>query len=221
MKKVLFLLTTIVSIYLIYCYFNKTSVSYLAISDNTMSREPNYSNYLKDNYKNKNFIEFNPYFINYNASFLYQDIKNNKTIRINNKDYYFKRSLRESDLVVISVGMEEFSNNYNKYEMKDNYIFFNKMYNDIEILIKEIKKYAQDKIIFLGYYNPTNYYDSSIDEFFYDIDIKLNRLMLNNDIIYIDLYEIVKGNNYKEHNSPYLNSDAHKKIASIIAFYLD
>ena len=217
----LFLIITIFGIYLIYCYFDKTSINYLAISDNIMAVNPNYSNYLKKYLKNQTFNEYNPYFINYNAILLYHDIKNNRTIRINNTDYYFKKSLRESDIVVISVGMEEFSNNYHKYEMKNNDSYFNKMYLDIEKLICEIKKYAKDKIIFIGYYNPTNYYDSKVDEFFFNIDIKLNRLMINNDITYISLYELVKGNNYKYKDSVYLNSDANKNIAQIIKFYLN
>lgn len=216
------LLITLVSIYFIYFYFNKTNIDYLAISDNIMAKNINYSDYLKDEVeKNKKIKEFNPYFINDSIILLYQDIINNRTIRIDNKDYFIKRSLRESDFVIISVGMEELSNNYNKYDMKDNYNYFNKMYLDIEKLINEIKKYAQDKIIFLGYYNPTNYYDSKVDEFFYDMDIRLNRLMVNNNITYIDLYELVKGNSYKEKNSVYLNNLAHKRIANILEFYIE
>ena len=216
------LLITLVSIYFIYFYFNKTNIDYLAISDNIMAKNINYSDYLKNEVeKNKKIKEFNPYFINDSIILLYQDIINNRTIRIDNKDYYIKRSLRESDFVIISVGMEELSNNYNKYDMKDNYNYFNKMYLDIEKLINEIKKYAQDIIIFLGYYNPTNYYDSKVDEFFYNMDIKLNRLMVNNNITYIDLYELVKGNSYKEKNSVYLNNLAHKRIANILEFYIE
>ena len=222
MKKILFLLITVIGIYLIYLYFSHTSINYLSISDNVMIGENNYNNYIYEYLHNKKKLnEFNSYFTNYTISLIYQDIKNNRTIRVNNNDYYFKKSLRESDFVVISIGMEELSNNYNKYDMNKNYKYFDKMYFDIEKLVKEIKKYAQEKVIFLGFYNPTNYYDAKTDEFFYDIDIRLNRLMINNNITYIDLYELIKGNNYKEKNSVYLNSKAHQKIANIIEFYID
>ena len=187
-----------------------------------MAKKPNYSNYLQNNLINKKrFNEFNPYFINYNTTLIIQDIDINRTIRINNHDYYFKKSLRESDFVVISVGMEELANNYNKYNIKDNHNYFNKMYLEINNLIKLVKKYAQDKIFFLGYYNPTNYYDAASDELFFYINSKLNRLMLDNNIIYIDLYELVKENNYKEKDSVYLNALAHDKIASILEIYMD
>ncbi len=139
---------------------------------------------------------------------------------MNNKDYFIKKVLRESDILIVSVGSLDFFLNYNKYNMKENYIYFNKMYNEINDLIKEIKKYAQGIIIFLGYYNPTNYYDSKTDEFFYNTDVKLNKLM-KDDIIYIELYELVKGNKYKDNNSVYLNKYGYKKIANIIEYYIE
>ena len=115
--------------------------------------------------------------------------------------------------------MEELSNNFHKYDMDDNYAFFNKMYLDIEKLVLEVKKYAQDKIIFLGLYNPSNYYDGKVDEFFYYINNKLNRLMLNNSITYISLYELVKGNDYNN-DSVYLNNAGHFKISKLLNVYL-
>ena len=54
--------------------------------------------------------------------------------------------------------MEEVNNNFNKYDMNSNYIFFNKLYSNIERMIREIKRYAYGKIIFIGLYNPTNYF---------------------------------------------------------------
>ena len=222
MKKISFLLITIVGIYLIYIYFNHTNINYLSISDNCFISDNNYNNYIYNNLKNKKMInEFNSYFTNYSISLIYDDIRNNRTIRVNNYDYYFKKSLRESDFVVISVGMEELSNNYNKYDMKENYSYFSKMFLDIETLINEIRKYAQDRIVFLGFYNPTDYYDAKVDEFFFYMDTKLNRLMINNNIIYLDLYEPIKGGNYKVENSVFLNKDGNRKIANSILFYLE
>lgn len=211
---------TIMIIYLIYQYFNNASINYLAISDNVMAGENNYNKYVYEYLKNRRKINsFNTYYTNYTASLVYQNIISNRTIRINNEDYYFKKALRESDITVISVGMEELANNYQKYAMQENYDYFNKMYLDIEKLIIEIRKYAQDQVVFLGFYNPTNYYDAKVDEFFYDVDIKLNRLMVQNNIIYLDLYELVKGNSYKRNNL-YLSNLGHKKIADSLEFYI-
>ncbi len=194
--------------------FNHNKKNYLIISDNIML---SYSDYLFKSLDN--IHEYNPYFTNYSVSLINQDIYNNRTIRVNNYDYYFKKELRESNYVIISVGMEEIGYNYDKYDMKDNYNYFNKMYLDIEKLIMEVKKYAKEKIIFLGYYNPSNYYDANTDEFFYSMNNKLDTLMSNNNIIYIDLYELIKGNNYLKENG-YLNNIGNNAIVNIIKLYL-
>ena len=78
-----------------------------------------------------------------------------------------------------------------------------------------------DNTKILGYYNPTNYYDSKTDEFFYDMDIRLNELMMSNDIIYLDLYEVIKSNRYKDSDKHVLNIRGFKKIANLIEYYLE
>ena len=198
LKRLTLLLITIFFIYLIYSLFNISKFNYVFISDSSF----NYNTYIKEYLHNKNKLSnFNDYFQSNSISKLYQDIRNNRTIRVNNEDYYIKKVLRESDVLVISVGMEELSNNYSKFDMDKNYRYFNDLYSDIQRLIKEIKKYVFGKIIFIGYYNPTNYYDSNVDRFFYDMNSKLNNLMVNNNNIYLDLYEIVKSNNHKSTNT--------------------
>ena len=182
-----------------------------------------YNDYVKEYLENKGkLFFFNNSFYNNKISGLTEDIKNNRTIWNNNKEFYIKKILRESDVLVISIGMEELKDNYDKYNINNNYIYFNKMYSAIEKLINEIKKYAKGTILFIGYYNPTIYYDSKTDEFFYNLDIKLNRLMMKNDIVYINMYEIVKGNHYKDNlDTPFLNSYGYKKLATSIEYYLE
>ena len=222
MKKISFILAFILCIILIYNSINNNKINYVSISDKSiiMNNSDNYNDYLRNYLLEKNRLStFNTYFINDNALSLYKDLKNNRTIRINNNEYYFKKVLRESDFVVINVGMEEFSINYDKYDLKNNYQIFSSLFLNIEKLVKELKKYALGKVVFLGLYNPTNYYDSNVDSFFYDIDIKLNELMMKNNIIYINLYELVKSNKYKD-NSAFINSLGNEKIANCIKFYL-
>lgn len=184
MKKIIILIITIFLIYVIYSLVNVNKLNYVLIKDIYY-----HNNYIIDINKVGNF---NNYFNCSSIKKLYQDIRNNRTIKVNNTNYYLKKVLRESDELIISVGMEELANNFDKYDMSKNYDYFNNLYLDIERLIKEIKKYAYGKVVFLGLYNPTNYYDSSIDNFFYIINDKLNKLMINNNIVYIDIYELEK-----------------------------
>lgn len=198
MKKLTVLLITILLILLIYNLFCNHKPNYVSISDVSIN-----NNLINLNKLGKYNSFYSPTIID-----AYQDIKNNKTIKVDGEIFYLKKVLRESDMVVISLGMRELSSNN-----------FDKMYEDIVFLINELKKYAFGKIIFLGYYNPTNYYDSNTDKIFYDINSKLNRLMMDNNITYIPLYELIKGNNYKEKYSFILNSEGINKINSILTMH--
>ena len=170
MKKIILLSVTILLIFFIYNSFNNKKINYVFIGDNGV-----FNNYLSDYFKeNESCKEFNNLFHNKSITGLTKDIKENKTIRVNDNDYFIKKVLRESDVLVISVGIFDLLNNYDKFDINKNYIYFNKMYNEIEKLLSEVKKYTRGKIIFLGYYNPTNYYDSKIDELFFDLDYRLN-----------------------------------------------
>ena len=217
MKKIIISIITFLLIFFIYNGFNNKKINYVSIGDNLIN---GYNKYVLKYLDNSNRLGNANTFINNSIKGLYSDIKKNKTIRSNDNDYFIKKVLRESDILVISIGMQELFNNYDKYDMNHNYKILNKIYNDLDILLNEIRKYAKGTIIFLGYYNPTNYYDSKTDEFFFNIDIKLNKLM-GDDIIYIDLYKLVKGHQYKNKDSIYLNEDAYKKISNIIEFYID
>ena len=230
MKKIGFIILTILGLFLIYRHFDNHQINYVSIGDGLIKGMNSknqinygYNDFVKEYLKRKGHLSsFNNSFYNNKVSGLTEDVKKNRTIWEGNNEYYIKKLLRESDMLVISVGMEELSNNYDKFNMEHNYIYFNKMYVEIEKLITEIKKYAKGTIIFVGYYNPTTYYDSKTDEFFCDIDIKLNRLMMVNDISYIDMYEMVKGNRYKDNlDTPFLNIRGYEKLAETLEFYLE
>ena len=189
MKKVLIITLTLIIIYFIYLNANKDKINYVLVSDNYN----NINDYLID----PKIINNYNLFTNNSIIKMQEDIINNRTIRINNREYYFKKVLRESNLVVINIGMKELKNCFNNQVMESNYICFDNMYSNITKLIKELRKYAQEKIVFLGYYNPTNYYDANIDELFYNFDIRLTKLMKEYHINYVSLYNLFKNGEYK------------------------
>ena len=201
MKKLLFLVIIVILVYLIYSLSLKKT-NFLLINDSVN----NLSNYI--NVSNNKLINIK----NNTINSLYQSIINNDTIN----DSYYKKILRETDIIIINIGMEEISNVFLKYDINHNYIYFNNLISSISNLISEIRKYNYSKIIFIGYYNPFNYYDSKIDSLFYDLELKINNLLKEKDIIYIPMYEIIKTNNYKIYNTIYLNDLGKTYISKII-----
>ena len=198
-------------VYLIYSLSIKKT-NYLLINDSIIS---DLNNYLTVSKKDKIYQ-----FSNNSIHKVYQDIINNNSIKINDDIFYFKKVLRETDIIIINLGMEELNSNFDKYNMNNNYNYFNTMVLNIKDLFNEINKYNYGKVVFLGFYNPKSYYDSSIDQFFYHVDIVLSRLMKDNNAIYIPLYELIKSNNYRLNNSIYLNIYGKKSITTLIENYL-
>ena len=201
MKKIIFLLLTVLLVYIIYSSSIKRT-NYLLINDSVNDL----SSYI--NISNNKLISVNRNTINS----LYQSIINNDTI----SDSYFKKILRESDIIIINIGMEEISNFIINNDINKNYVYFSKLVSDIKLLISEIRKYNYSNIIFVGYYNSIKYYDSKIDSFFYNLELELNNLLKEKDIIYIPMYEIIKTNNYKIYNTIYLNDLGKRYISKTI-----
>ena len=219
----------ILSIFLIFIFAKDNKINYLSIGD-TLTRGINsynlygngYNNYVKNYLKRNNLLRtFNCDYYNNSIVGFESDINNNKTIVINDKEYYLKKMLRESDLVVISLGMDELAyyfdsdiNNVNKQ--------FDKMLLNLKDFIKSVRAYAKNKVLFVGYYNPTNAYNSDIDELFYYIENSLKDMLNQYDIDYIDLYEKVKASNYLDNKNNYhLNSRGYLMIANEIIDYIE
>ena len=223
MKKIFYIILTVIAIISIYLEYGNKKYNYVSLTDELWIKKRNYNSYIYEYLiKNDKLKSFNNYFYNNSVMELMQDIKNNRTIRINNNEYFIKKVLRESDIVVINNCMVKVIDNYSKYDMNKNYRYFSNLLIEIEKLIKELRKYAKGKIIFIGIYNPTNYYDSKTDELFYDMDIKLNNIMTKYSVKYIDLYEKIKNNQYKDREKKYLlNSYGQKMISDIIEGYLE
>ena len=213
MKKVILFMIILLCLFLIYNQFNTKKLNFMILGERIDSLEN-----LKST---KRIMNINNYFKNLTVNGLTKDIKNNRTIRINAKDLYLKKELRESDILLINIGESELAKEFSQYDVKTNQKILNKLYEDFAILIKEIRLYAKEKIIFVGFYNPTNYYDGNMDYLFYQLNSKLNKLMQENKIIYLDLYNEVKSNKYKDENSYCLNINGRKMLVNLIKKYLN
>ena len=149
MKKIILVLFLFLSCYLIYNLTEEKSLSCLVIGD-TIADNP----YLKNN---KIITEYNNNYINqdYRIIDLINIIKYNEEIKVNNKSLSIHRLMKNTDILIISIGMNDIYYKLNE-DTKNIYTYMNDMVNNMEILLNEINQYNYKKVIILGYYNITN-----------------------------------------------------------------
>ena len=224
LKLIIFVLVCL-TIFTIYKNNNKNNWNYTALGDSfaigidSYGRvDYGYSDYIKDELKNKN--KLNKYIKSFAEKDLSIESLNdallfNKRITLNNKTFNIRETLRESKLVTLSIGLNDLlykiSLTNDKTDYKLNQII-EEINNSFNILIKEIKKYYQYDIYVIGYYNI-----NPKDEYLEKAIKKLNKLYQNNqDIIFISTYDLFENNsNYQSNpNSIYPNQLGYKEVAT-------
>ena len=212
MKKIILILFLFLSCYLIYNLTEDNSLSYLSIGDKIADNP-----YIENN---KQIKEYNNLYTNedYRIIDLINIIKYNKENKINNKSISIHRLLKNTDILIISIGMNDLyyklnSNNENIYT------YINDMVNNMEILLKEINKYSYKKVFILGYYNITN----EDNDIFTYLNYKMKRIIKNSNYEYIDLNKILRNNPkfYKKSNNFNLNNQGYNEINKIIVEKLE
>lgn len=229
MKKIIILLLCLLSVFLIFVFSSSPKLNYLAIGD-TLTRGINsydvigygYNDYVKNYLKRNDLLRsFNTDYYNNSIIGFENDIINNKTIIINDQEYYLKKLLRESDLLIISLGMDELAYYFNE-DVSYVHQEFDKMLVNLEDFIKVVSEYAKNDIVFIGYYNPTKNYTSDIDELFYYIEDSLIKMLKKYNVDYISIYEDVKRGNYLDNNENYhLNTKGYLMIANKIIDHIE
>ena len=149
MKKIiplLFLFLLCSLCYLIYHLTDDKNLYVLAIGDSLASNE-----YLK---KDKHAKVYNDDFTNkdYRIIDLLNILKYNEEISKDDKQVSLHRLLKKSNILIISVGMNDLY-----YKINDNtkeiYTYLNNMLADYEELLTEISNYDYEQVYVLGYYN--------------------------------------------------------------------
>lgn len=168
MKKIIFTILVFLITFLIYFLNRNEKIYYLSLGDylsygiNNFNKVNNsYSNNIKEHYKEilDNYVNYSSY-DDYRVMDLVNDINYNKTIIYNKKEYKIQHLLIKSNLITLSIGMNDliYKSNFetNIFEYTD------QLLNDIEKLLILIRKYNKDDIYMLGFYNIINN-DSVID----------------------------------------------------------
>ena len=207
MKKIILLLFLFLSCYLIYNLTEDKSLSCLVIGDK-IADNPYLKNNTIINKYNNNYINQD-----YRITDLINIIKYNEEIEINNKKISIHRLLKNNDILIISIGMNDIY-----YKINDNtkniYTYINDMVNNMEILLNEIIIYTYKKVIILGYYNITNKHN---DLFTY-LNYKIKRITNKYHYEYLELNDILKNNpSYLQNSNNFnLNNKGYNEISKII-----
>ena len=207
MKKIILILFLFLSCYLIYNLTEDNSPSYLVIGD-AIADNPYVQN-------NKSITEYNNNYINedYRIIDLLNIIKHNEQLEINNKEVSIHRLLKNADILIISIGMNDI---YYKLDSdtKNIYTYINDMVNNMESLLSEINKYNYEKVLVLGYYNI----DNNNNDIFTYINYKMKRIIDKYNYNYIELNEILRNNPnlYKKSTNFNLNNEGYNEINKII-----
>lgn len=187
-----------------------------------------YTDYVADYLKKENNLSF--YTKNYTKSGytigdVENDINNNKVVEIDNKKYYLKEMLRESDLVTLTIGANDFISGISFSNISTKITDIKEIKKDIDTiankfkdLIVLIKKYAKNQIIVTGYFNPLprmTEYKEVIDEAVQYYDNLIEEICNEMNIKYVDIFEII-GNNSDVLSNP-LDIHPNKKGYELIS----
>jgi len=200
--KIIFLFLILAFVFSIYKLFPKQKLNYIALGDSvTEGRNPygetgfSYADFFYEKLKQEGKIK------SYKKEYSHSGYTTTDVINDIIRSGDIKRDLRESDLVTISIGANDFLDsldlknvnlaNIDLYQKNMESIFPN-----IEQCIKEVRKYAKNKIYIIGYYNPLpflyNLGSKKIDALFSSIDESYQKIADRYNCTYISNYELFK-----------------------------
>lgn len=233
LSKLLILAVISLIVFSIYTFFKTEKINYIVLGDflaegiNPYGEVSySYADFLKEELEDNNKLS---YFTKqytksgYTTEDLTKEINNNPNL---------KKDLRESDLVTVSIGANDLINSINFKNLNINNILeiknkVSEILPNLEECIKNIRKYAKEDIIIIGYYNPIpflfNTSGSDIDELFAYIDDEYQKISKKYDCTYISIYQLFKENSdfLPNPNDIHPNLDGYEAISDEIIKNLD
>lgn len=185
MKKIIFTFLVFLIVFIIYYLNISEKIYYLSMGDH-LSYGINNFNKIDNNYNDKiinyyatelsNYVNYSS-LDDYRVMDLINDINYNKNIIYNDKEYKLQNLLIKSNLIILSIGMNDIVNKKNI-----SYDYIDLLIEDINNLFILLRKYNKDKIYFLGFYDIINNKDL-IEYANKEIERKCNK----NKINYVDI----------------------------------
>ena len=185
MKKIILLILVFTIVFLIYTFNINKKIYYLSAGDylsygidNLGNTINGYSNNIKNKYRGKlgNYVNYS-FVEDYKVMDLINDITYNRDVNYNGKNYKLQNLLIKSNLITISIGMNDLI-----YKKNITYEYVDNLLDDIDRLLVYIRKYNKDKIFFIGFYNIIN--NKDIIEY---ANKRLENICNKNSVNFVDI----------------------------------
>lgn len=208
LKKILIFFIVLFLCFIIFkCTFDN-KLDYLALGDDLSKGKTPFGNYGKSftdffaQYLiNKNKLKsYNNKFVeeNYRTTDLIKDMKLGKSIVFNNKKININQAIVNAELITISIGLNDIFYKLNYNNIRNNQIntifsYIDEMFNDIYILLANIRKLNDCKIFVIGFYNHLNGTNSNekeiINKIFRYINENFIKIEQIKKVYYVDIKE--------------------------------
>lgn len=212
LKKLIVFILIIAFIFFTYFFFKDEKLNYVSLGDSVAAGQNPYGeisygytdyvkDYLESNNKLKDYVTFSV--SGYKTTDIIDDINNNREVTINNRTRNIRETLRESNIVTISIGANDFMSGItlNNLDLNNVDTYLKKIDNvslNIDKTLKTVREYAKQDIIVVGYYNPFpilyNRNSTQIDSLFNYADRKYIEICDKYDIKYLSVYDLFKKN---------------------------
>jgi len=209
-----FIITGIILVSIFFLTRDK-EIYYLSLGDslaagqtpnNTISES--YGDYVAEYLKDKEVLEFYTKGFSksgYRSIDLLNDLKNNKKIKVKNKDLTIKHALIKADIVTVSIGSNDLfyklniGNEFDLNEFDDIYTYVDESIRDVDKLLYELRKSCKEQIMVFGFYNPFTNFSSSFADTVEPVILyandKMEKLVRKYDMTYIDIHDVFLANN--------------------------
>ena len=216
--KIFILIVLSLSVFLIYRITNTSTFNLLCIGDNLSLginsygiKDYSYIEYYKDYLLKHNKK------VNINKNYQKEDLSISNMLDIIKTNPTIKRDLTESHLLIINLGYNDLIYQLSLTEEINNYKLnriINKINNNYQELIKEIRKYYKNEIYVIGYYK------SNKNDYYINLGIRKLNVLLNSaeEVNYIDTYSLLNNRNkyFSNPESYYPNTEAYHMISNKI-----
>ena len=214
MKKKLILISLLGGILSVIIYFftQNNEIIITTIGDGLTSGMTSYgiegfsfNDYLKEDYTNKHELNYYIEYANANQTVkeLIYDIKENKKVKMLQKEIELKQAISKADILTIAIGMDELANIKINRAIKEEFL------HDMDELLSMIKMLNQNKVIVVGLYTWGKNDFLTIEK----LNASLRDITLTNGFEFIDINKIMMEKNYYlTTDSYYINYLGHKRI---------